>query len=89
LERICEELNNFPQIPTTVTTDDRPLTSNAANSRSNVAAKTGWRWNSEREFGDQGGEKESLETKAWRMREGRLSGQSERFVCKKKQGRTL
>jgi len=50
----CEELNNSPQIPTAVTTDGRLLTRYAASSRSNGAVKSGWRRNSEREFGVQG-----------------------------------
>jgi len=68
------ELNNFPQIPTAVKTDGRPPTRYAANLRSSGAAKIGWRKNSERELGDQGMEKESLETKVWRMKEWRLWG---------------
>jgi len=89
----CEELNNSPHIPTAVTTDGRLLTRYAASSRSNGAVKSGWRRNSEREFGvqgwvptqkrDQGVEKESLETMVWRMREWRLCVQSESAVCTK------
>jgi len=37
-----------------------------------------------RAFGDQGVEKESLETQVWTMCEWRLCGQSESAVCKKK-----
>jgi len=43
----CEELNSPPQISAAAATDGRPLTRYAANSRSNGAARSGWR---EREF---------------------------------------
>jgi len=69
--KYCEELNNSPQILEAATTDGRPLTSYAANSRSNGAARSGWRrrefgdqgWKM-REFGDKGAENERVET--WR-----------------------
>jgi len=63
VRRECEELNNSPRIPAAATKDGRPLT-RYANSRSNGAARCGWR---RREFGDQGAENESVET--WRASE--------------------
>jgi len=73
VRRECEELNNSPRIPAAATKDGRPLT-RYANSRSNGAARCGWRgrefgdqgWR-RREFGDQGAENESVET--WRASE--------------------
>jgi len=81
----CEELNNSPQIEAAA--DGRPLTSYAANSRSNGAARRVWRprIKSEREFGDQGwrsrefgDQKQSMENE----REWRLRGQGKSAVCK-------
>jgi len=70
-------LKNAKQIPTAVTTNGRPLTSNGA-------GKSGWRRDLERELRDKNAEKESLESKEWRMREWRFCEQSESAVCKRK-----
>jgi len=72
----CEELNNSPQIYAATATDGRPLTRYAATSRSNGAARSGWRriefgdqgWRT-REFGDQGRRAREFGDQGWRTRE--------------------
>jgi len=63
----CEELNNSPQIETAA--DGRPLTSYAANSRSNGATRRVWRlgWRT-RELGDQGWRPRMESERVWRPR---------------------
>jgi len=73
---VCEKLNNSAQISAAAATAGRPLTRYTANSRSNGAARSGWRG---REFGDQGwrriefrdqcGRIREFEDQRWRMRE--------------------
>jgi len=76
----CEELNNSPQIEAAA--DGRPLTSYAANSSSNGAARRVWRlgWRS-REFGDQGRRAREFGDQAWRMRENEDFAGKARVPC--------
>jgi len=64
----CEVLNNSPQIEAAA--DGRPLTSYAANTRSNGKARRVWRlgWRT-REFGDQGWRARQFGDQGWRSRE--------------------
>jgi len=78
----CEELNNSPQVE--ATTDGRPLTRYAANSRSNGAAKRLWRlgWRT-REFGDQGWRAREFGDQGWISRDnGDFAGKA-RVPCAK------
>jgi len=61
----CKELNNSPQIQAVAAADGRLLTRYAANSRSNGAARRGWRT---REFGEQGWRSREVGDQRWRCR---------------------